>query len=124
MSPRWRARSSPSSVAERRVLFNSLTFVLFFSFVIGLWYLIDDWRTRKAVLLIASYLFYAAWNPPFILILWLSTIVDWFVARWLYAAQRPSRRKLILLISLIVNLGLLGYFKYGGFLVDNFVSLM
>ena len=105
------------------MLFNSLTFVVFFSFVIGLWYLIDGWRARKAMLLVASYLFYAAWNPPFILILWLSTIVDWYVARWLFAARRPSRRRLILLISLIVNLGLLGYFKYGGFLVENFVAL-
>ncbi len=105
------------------MLFNSLTFVVFFSFVIGLWYLIESWRARKAMLLVASYVFYAAWNPPFILILWLSTIVDWFVARWLFAARRPSRRRLILLISLVVNLGLLGYFKYGGFLVENFVAL-
>jgi alginate O-acetyltransferase complex protein AlgI len=102
------------------MLFNSLTFVAFFAIVLGLWYAIGPWRPRKAMLLIASYVFYAAWNPPFILILWLSTLVDWFVARWLYQAQRPSRRRLILLISLIVNLGLLGYFKYGGFLVDNF----
>ena len=44
------------------------------------------------MLLVASYVFYAAWNPPFIVILWLSTIVDWFVARWLFARrQRPSR---------------------------------
>jgi len=102
------------------MLFNSLTFVAFFTIVLALWYAIGPWRPRKAMLLVASYVFYAAWNPPFILILWLSTLVDWFVARWLYQAQRPSRRRLILLISLIVNLGLLGYFKYGGFLVENF----
>jgi alginate O-acetyltransferase complex protein AlgI len=106
------------------VVFNSLTFVVFFGVVIGLWYAIENWSARKAMLLIASYLFYAAWNPPFILILWLSTVVDWYVARWLDAAKRPSRRKLILLISLVVNLGLLSYFKYGGFLVENFASLM
>ncbi|HSN29544.1 MAG TPA: MBOAT family O-acyltransferase [Kofleriaceae bacterium] len=102
------------------MLFNSLTFVAFFAIVLVLWYAIEPWRPRKAMLLVASYVFYAAWNPPFILILWLSTLVDWFVARWLYRAQRPSRRRLILLVSLIVNLGLLGYFKYGGFLVENF----
>jgi D-alanyl-lipoteichoic acid acyltransferase DltB (MBOAT superfamily) len=100
------------------MLFNSLTFVAFFASVLGLWYAIRPWRTRKAMLLIASYVFYAAWNPPFILILWLSTIVDWFVARWLFKAT--THRRLILLISLIVNLGLLAYFKYGGFLVENF----
>jgi alginate O-acetyltransferase complex protein AlgI len=106
------------------VVFNSLTFVAFFVIVIGLWYAIDNWRARKAMLLVASYVFYAAWNPPFILILWLSTIVDWFVARWLYAAQGQSRRRVILLISLVLNLGLLSYFKYGGFLVENFAALM
>ena len=102
------------------MLFNSLTFVAFFGIVLALWYAIEPWRPRKAMLLVASYVFYAAWNPPFILILWLSTLVDWFVARWLYRAERRSSRRLILLISLIVNLGLLGYFKYGGFLVENF----
>ncbi|CAN5910584.1 MBOAT family protein [soil metagenome] len=106
------------------MVFNSLTFLVFFAVVIGLWYAIESWPARKGMLLVASYAFYAAWNPPFILILWLSTVVDWYVARWLYAATRPSRRKLILLISLVVNLGLLSYFKYGGFLVENFASLM
>jgi alginate O-acetyltransferase complex protein AlgI len=106
------------------VVFNSLTFVVFFAVTVGLWYAIENWSARKAMLLVASYVFYAAWNPPFILILWLSTIVDWFVARWLYNAKGVSRRRLILLISLILNLGLLSYFKYGGFLVENFASLM
>jgi len=87
------------------MLFNSLTFVAFFSIVLALWYAIGPWRPRKAMLLVASYLFYAAWNPPFILILWLSTIVDWFVARWLFRARQRRTRRLILLISLIVNLG-------------------
>lgn len=105
------------------MLFNSLTFVAFFSIVLALWYAIGPWRPRKAMLLVASYLFYAAWNPPFILILWLSTIVDWFVARWLFRARQRRTRRLILLISLIVNLGLLGYFKYGGFLVENFTAV-
>ena len=105
------------------VLFNSLTFVVFFATVLGLWTVVPGWRSRKAMLLVASYLFYAAWNPPFILILWLSTVVDWFVARWLFAAKEKRRRRRILLISLIVNLGLLGYFKYGGFLLENTVAL-
>jgi alginate O-acetyltransferase complex protein AlgI len=106
------------------VVFNSLTFVAFFVVVLGLWYSIENWSARKGMLLVASYVFYAAWNPPFVLILWVSTIVDWYVARWLFAAKRPSRRRLILLISLVLNLGLLSYFKYGGFLVENFAALM
>jgi alginate O-acetyltransferase complex protein AlgI len=74
-------------------------------------------------LLIASYLFYAAWNPPFVILLWLSTVVDWVVAKRMFLEQRAQRRKMLLAVSVIVNLGVLGYFKYGGFLLDNFVTL-
>ena len=105
------------------MLFNSLTFAVFFAVVLALWYAIESWRGRKAMLLCASYVFYAAWNPPFVLILWLSTVIDWFAARWIFAAKTGWHRRLALLLSLIVNLGLLGFFKYGGFLVENFAAL-
>ncbi|HEY8144740.1 MAG TPA: MBOAT family O-acyltransferase, partial [Kofleriaceae bacterium] len=106
-----------------RLLFNSLTFAVFFAVVLALWYAIEPWRGRKAMLLVASYVFYAAWNPPFVLILWLSTVIDWFAARWIFAARTGLHRRMALLLSLIVNLGLLGFFKYGGFLVENFTAL-
>jgi alginate O-acetyltransferase complex protein AlgI len=105
------------------VLFNSLTFAVFFAVVLALWYAIKPWRGRKAMLLVASYVFYAAWNPPFVLILWLSTVIDWYAARWIFAARTKLHRRTALLLSLVVNLGLLGYFKYGGFLVENFAAL-
>ena len=101
------------------MLFNSLTFVVFFAVVVGLHRLPLPWRVKKLNLLLASYVFYAAWNPPFILLLWLSTAVDFWVARWMFATANPHRRRLILLLSLAANLGLLGYFKYGGFLLNN-----
>ena len=81
------------------------------------------WRAKKINLLLASYIFYAAWNPPFILLLWLSTVVDFFVGRALYTQENPHKKKLLLVISLIGNLGMLCFFKYGTFLLDNFVSL-
>lgn len=105
------------------MLFNSLTFVVFFVLVLALHNAPLSWRTKKTNLLIASYLFYAAWNPPFVILLWLSTIVDWHVAKKLFAEQAQNRRRMLLAISIIVNLGLLGYFKYGGFLMENFVVL-
>ncbi len=83
-----------------------------------------SWRTKKSNLLIASYLFYAAWSPPFVILLWISTLVDWQVAKRLYVEERQSRRRLLLWISIAVNLGMLGYFKYGGFLMENFEALM
>jgi alginate O-acetyltransferase complex protein AlgI len=60
------------------VLFNSLTFVVFFAIVLALHFApFLSWRTKKVILLLESYLFYAAWNPPFVVLLWLSTAVDW-----------------------------------------------
>lgn len=105
--------------------FNSLTFIIFFALVLGLHYVpIFSWRAKKINLLLASYLFYAAWNPPFVILLWLSTVVDFNAGKLLGAEQRPDRRKLLLLVSLVLNLGMLAYFKYGTFLMDNFVTLL
>jgi D-alanyl-lipoteichoic acid acyltransferase DltB (MBOAT superfamily) len=79
---------------------------------------------KKVNLLLASYIFYAAWNPPFILLLWLSTVIDYFVGRALYREENWYKKRLLLVLSLIGNLGMLCFFKYGGFLLDNFVSLV
>ncbi len=105
--------------------FNSLTFLVFFIIVLGMYRLPLNWRFRKSALLIASYLFYAAWNPPFVLLLWFSTVVDWFAAAWLdrLGDDRQRERRLLLVVSLVANLGLLGFFKYGLFFLDNFVAL-
>jgi alginate O-acetyltransferase complex protein AlgI len=102
------------------MLFNSMTFAVFFAAVLGLHNLPLPWPVKKINLLIASYLFYAAWSPPFVLLLWISTVLDWKVAAWINATQDPARRKRILALSLVANLGFLGYFKYGTFLMDNF----
>lgn len=106
------------------MLFNSLTFVVFFVLVLALHNAPLAWKTKKTNLLIASYLFYAAWNPPFVILLWISTVIDWHVAKKIFVEQAQNRRRMLLTISIIVNLGLLGYFKYGGFLLENFVSLV
>jgi len=106
------------------LVFNTLTFVVFFAIVVALHSLPFRWTTRKINLLIASYIFYAAWNPPFILLLWISTIVDWYAAQGLVRAQRPSTRRAWMLLSVIANLGMLLYFKYGAFLLHNFIALM
>jgi len=105
------------------MLFNSLTFVVFFALVLALHYAPLSWTTKKTNLLIASYLFYAAWNPPFIVLVWLSTVIDWHVAKRMFVEQKARRRKALLAVSVIVNLGILGYFKYGGFLLENFVAI-
>ena len=82
-----------------------------------------SWRLRKLNLLVASYLFYMAWNPPFVVLLWISTLVDWFIGKWLGRTESPRYRKILLAISLVVNLGMLSYFKYANFILDNFIAL-
>ena len=106
------------------MVFNSLAFVAFFVLVLVLHSLPFGWKTKKINLLIASYLFYAAWNPPFVILLWVSTVVDWWAAKKLVDAEKPSARHAWMLLSVVANLGMLGYFKYGHFLLENFGALM
>jgi alginate O-acetyltransferase complex protein AlgI len=100
--------------------FNTYLFGIFFAWVLAVHYSPLPWSVRKKHLLAASYLFYAAWDPPLVLLLWLSTGIDWYAARAIAAAVTRQRRRLMLVVSLVVNLGLLAYFKYGGFLLENF----
>ena len=106
------------------MLFNSYIFILFLVVVLVLHSLPFPWKVKKTNLLLASYLFYAFWNPPFVLLLWLSTLVDFEVGKRIYHEENPVRKKGLLALSLAVNLGMLGFFKYGGFLLDNFTLLV
>jgi alginate O-acetyltransferase complex protein AlgI len=109
------------------LVFNSLTFLVFFGVLLALHHLpFLSWTAKKVVLLAASYVFYAAWNPPFILLLWASTVVDWFIARGIFASRDRSRavRRSWLVISVAVNIGFIGFFKYGEFLLQNWQALM
>ena len=103
--------------------FNSLIFLIFFAIVLGLHSLPLQWHAKKTNLLLASYIFYAAWNPPFIVLLWISTLTDWFAARKI-AVTSGGTKRFYLLLSIAVNLGLLGYFKYGGFLEANLATIL
>jgi len=102
-------------VVEEVVLtFNSLTFALFFLVVLGVYQLPLSWRAKKGMLLCSSYLFYAAWSPPFVSLLVVSTVIDWVAGKRIYAT-RGAARNAWLLLSLSTNLGILAYFKYAPF---------
>lgn len=101
------------------MLFNSLTFLVFFAVVFTLHRLMPGWSAKKLLLLVASYVFYGAWNPPYVAILWFSTTLDWWLARLVWKSESPHRRRLLLTLSLVANLALLSFFKYGNFLLDN-----
>jgi alginate O-acetyltransferase complex protein AlgI len=104
--------------------FNTLTFLIFFAIVLGLHRLPLPWKAKKLNLVVASYLFYAAWNPPFVLLLYLSSVVDFYLARLLDRTERLAWRKAILAASLSLSLGVLVFFKYAGFLLVSFTKLM
>ncbi len=107
------------------MVFNSLTFVVFFALVLAVHtYLPIRWTGKKVFLLLASYVFYSAWNPPFVILLWVSTVIDWYAAQALVKAERQGVRRLWMLLSVVVNLGMLAFFKYGEFAVENFSALM
>src|SRR6266404_9734577 len=101
------------------MLFNSLTFVVFFLVVLGAYWTMRSWEARKNLLLVASYIFYGAWNPPFALLLFATSALDFFLGARIAAAVAPRARKAWTTASVIVNLSMLGFFKYGNFLLEN-----
>lgn len=106
------------------MLFNSLSFLVFFAVVFSLHQCLPVGRGRKLLLLAASYAFYAAWNPPYLLILLFSTLLDWWLARLIWREADGGKRRALLVVSLIANLSLLGFFKYGDFALHNFQGLL
>jgi len=75
------------------------------------------------MLLLASYVFYGFWNPPLVILLWISTVVDWTAGNKLAFEQNQRKRKMWLLLSLLVNMGFLAFFKYRDFLLENFTAV-
>lgn len=104
------------------MLFNSYSFFIFFAIVLVISRLNWSWRGKKFFLLLMSYIFYAAWNPPFVVLLWISTIADWYFSKWMGNTESKAKRNLCMVGSLFVNLGMLGFFKYGTFALDNFTA--
>ncbi len=105
------------------MLFNSVAFLIFLPVVFGVYWLLPQ-RAQNVFLLAASYFFYAWWDWRFLSLLLLSTALDYGCALGIEGSADPRRRRLYLLASLSVNLGLLGFFKYFGFFVDSASSLL
>ncbi|HUN53098.1 MAG TPA: hypothetical protein VMU42_18370, partial [Candidatus Sulfotelmatobacter sp.] len=106
------------------MLFVEPRFLVFFAIVFGLHWSLRSDRWRKAVLLIASYLFYAAWDYRFTFLIMFSTLVDYTVARLIEATAERQKRRRWLLVSLCMNLGVLGFFKYFNFFAASTVAAL
>ena len=113
------------------MLFNSFAFAIFLPVVLSLYWLMHrrtGWQNN--MLLVASYVFYGYWDWRFLTLLWISTCVDYFVASRMSAATASGTTtggwtaKRWLMISLVTNLGILGFFKYFNFFTDSTVALL
>jgi len=98
------------------MLFNSTEFLQFFPVVFLLFFSLKN-RFKPLFLLLASYLFYAHWNPSYLILILASTLIDFWAGRALVGATQVLSRKLILYCSLCVNLGILFVFKYFDFFI-------
>ncbi len=108
------------------MLFNSFAFAVFLPVVFGLYWALGRQRTRmqNGLLLVASYVFYGWWDPRFLSLIVVSSIVDYVVGLRMAAEEQRARRKALLIVSLATNLGILGFFKYFNFFVDSFAELL
>ncbi|UJP64903.1 MBOAT family O-acyltransferase [Mongoliitalea daihaiensis] len=106
--------------------FTSLLFFIFLGTVFGLyWFVFQKKLTfQNLLIVIASYTFYAVWDWRFLFLIIFSTAVDFLIARSIAQTESKTNRKTLLGISIGVNLGFLGFFKYFNFFLDNFMELL
>ena len=105
------------------MFFNSWQFVAFIIPTLCMYYMLPH-RGQNRLLLACSYLFYGAWDWRFLSLIWISTLVDYFIAHKMAKEDREGRRKALLVVSLAVNLGFLGFFKYFNFFSDSLSVLL
>lgn len=103
------------------MLFNSLPFLIFLPTVVALYYLLPK-KTRWILLLLGSYFFYGFWKVEYLSLIVISTTVDYFAAQIIHDSSNQSRRRFALATSLVVNLGLLAFFKYSGWFIQDVAS--
>jgi len=106
------------------MLFNSIDFAVFLPIVFLLYWFIfkSSLKLQNAFLLVVSYIFYGWWDWRFLSLIAFSTLVDFFLATAMNKTTDKAKRKLFLWLSISVNLGFLGFFKYYNFFLENFIS--
>jgi D-alanyl-lipoteichoic acid acyltransferase DltB (MBOAT superfamily) len=107
------------------MLFNSPEFALFLPIVFLLYWFVTNrnLKLQNALILAASYLFYGWWDFRFLSLIIVSTLTDYVTGIKIHGSSVREGKKLWLAVSIIINLGLLGFFKYFNFFVDSFISL-
>ena len=105
------------------MLFNSIEFFIFFTVVFGL-YIVLPYKWQNRMLLLASYFFYGFWDWRFLSLILFSTVLDYFCGLKIYNAQKVQTKKLFVLISVLGNLSILGFFKYFNFFCDSLTDVI
>ena len=107
------------------MLFNSTSYLIFFIlFFIFYWYVFREKKKKILLLLISSYLFYSFWDWRFLFLLLFSTLLDFYTGQKIYQTKSVGGKKKWLIMSLVINLGLLCVFKYYNFFVESFSDLI
>jgi alginate O-acetyltransferase complex protein AlgI len=101
------------------MLFTSQEYLLFFALVFASYWATSSQRVRVGILLVASFYFYASWNRWLAALIGATSALDFAIGLGLDSSRSPLRRKALLVLSLIANLGLLAYFKYANFFLDS-----
>jgi D-alanyl-lipoteichoic acid acyltransferase DltB (MBOAT superfamily) len=106
------------------MLFNSIDFAIFLPIVFALYWLIPNKKitVQNILLLVASYFFYACWDFNFMFLLMFSTLLDYFSGIMMFDAKTLFRKKFWFWLSIIINLGFLGVFKYYNFFIESFAE--
>jgi alginate O-acetyltransferase complex protein AlgI len=103
------------------MLFDTPVYLIFLTVVVLVYWRLQ-WRKQNVFLLLASYFFYGWWDWRFLTLILISTVVDFFCARYIARSDHPLRRKLLLTISVCLNLSFLGFFKYFDFFTQSLHS--
>lgn len=106
------------------MLFNSIDFAIFLPIVFVIYWFIANksLKLQNFFIVIASYVFYGWWDWRFLSLIFFSTLVDYSVGLALLKQNDQTKRKLLLTVSILVNLGFLGFFKYYNFFIHNFIN--
>jgi len=108
------------------MLFNSISFLIFLPVVFLLYWFVfnKSLKTQNVLLLVASYYFYSCWDWRFLFLLVFSTFLDYFTGLKIYESRSVRNKKYWLILSVVINLGFLGFFKYFNFFADSFADFI
>lgn len=105
------------------MIFNSVSYLVFIFMVVSIYWLLSR-KYRAKLILFSSLIFYGSWRPEFLLILLFTALTDFIIAKYINKAENQNKRFYLLTLSVGLNIGLLIYFKYSFFIIDNAIVVL